>query len=137
MELNEFSHYHTMRKILIALLFATTLVVPPAVFAEGTLSGSFVDADWIHKTQGTATITVEDETSILSLEDFKTTNGPDLYVYLSTDEKASVFVNLGRLQSSNGDQTYEIPEGVDLSKYDKVLIWCKAFGVLFGTAELS
>ena len=120
------------------MLFATTLAVPPAVFAQGAqLSGSFVDADWIHRTQGTATITQEDEKRILNLEDFNTTNGPDLYVYLSTDGKASEFVNLGRLQSSNGDQTYEIPENVDLSKHDKVLIWCKAFGVLFGTAHLS
>ena len=119
-------------------LAVAAAAVPPAAFAEETqLSGSFVDADWIHKTQGTATITLNDEGSVLSLQDFKTTNGPDLYVYLSTDKKASEFVNLGRLQSSNGDQSYEIPDDVDLSKYDKVLIWCKAFGVLFGTAELA
>ena len=127
-----------MNKILIALVIAMTLAIPPAAFAESTqLSGTFADADWIHKTQGTATIIQDEEKTILSLEDFSTTNGPDLYVYLSTDGKASEFVNLGRLQSSNGDQSYEIPADVDLSKYDKVLIWCKAFGVLFGTAELA
>ena len=120
------------------MLFAKTLAIPPAVFAENIeLSGNFVDADWIHKTKGTATVIQNDENRILNLEDFNTTNGPDLYVYLSTDEKASEFVNLGRLQSSNGEQSYEIPADVDLSKYNKVLIWCKAFGVLFGTAELS
>ena len=126
------------KKILVALLVTAVLVIPPSAYAEDTqVSGSFVDADWIHKTQGTATITLDENGSVLNLEDFKTTNGPDLYVYLSTDKKASEFVDLGRLQSSDGNQSYEIPEGVDLSKYDKVLIWCKAFGVLFGTAELS
>ena len=126
------------KKILVALLVTAVLVIPPSAYAEDTqVSGSFVDADWIHKTQGTATITLDENGSVLNLEDFKTTNGPDLYIYLSTDKKASEFVDLGRLQSSNGNQSYEIPEDIDLSKYDKVLIWCKAFGVLFGTAELS
>ena len=120
------------------MLFATTLAIPPAAFAEDAqLSGNFVDADWIHKTQGTATITIADEKTILSLEDFNTTNGPDLYVYLSTDDKASEFVNIGRLQSSNGDQSYEIPKDIDLEKYDKILIWCQAFSVLFGSAQLQ
>ena len=80
---------------------------------------------------------MEDESSILNLEDFKTTNGPDLYVYLATDDRATEFVDLGKLKTSNGNQDYEIPENVDLSKYDKILIWCKAFSVLFGSAELS
>jgi hypothetical protein len=71
------------------------------------------------------------------LEDFSSTNGPDLYVYLSTDDSASEFVNLGQLKANKGNQNYEIPEGTDIEKYDKVLIWCKAFSVLFGSAELT
>ena len=126
-------------KILIAVLITATIVIPPAVYADKTqLSGTFVDGDWLHKTQGTAkVITLEDGNSVLKLEDFKATNGPDLYVYLATDDKATEFVDLGRLQASNGNQNYEIPSDVDLSKYDKVLIWCKAFSVLFGSAELA
>ena len=126
-------------KILIAFLVTAVLVIPSTAYADNTqLSGTFVDADWFHKTQGLVKIiTLEDESSILSLEDFKTTNGPDLYVYLATDDRATEFVDLGKLKTSNGNQDYEIPENVDLSKYDKILIWCKAFSVLFGSAELS
>ena len=126
-------------KILIAFLVTAVLVIPPTAYADNTqLSGTFVDGDWFHKTQGfVKIITLEDESSILSLEDFKTTNGPDLYVYLATDDRATEFVDLGKLKTSNGNQDYEIPENVDLSKYDKILIWCKAFSVLFGSAELS
>jgi len=58
-------------------------------------------------------------------------------VYLSTDTKATEFVNLGKLKANIGNQNYEIPQDVDLKKYNKVLIWCKAFSVLFGSAELS
>ena len=47
------------------------------------------------------------------------------------------FVNLGRLKGNVGDQNYKIPEGTDLSKYDTALIWCQAFSVLFGSADLK
>jgi len=102
-------------------------------------AGTFVGVgDGIHDAQGDVlTITLEDNSNILRLQDFKSTNGPDLYVYLSTDDNASEFINLGELKANNGNQNYDIPEDADLSKYNKVLIWCKAFGVLFGSAELS
>jgi hypothetical protein len=58
-------------------------------------------------------------------------------VYLSTDDRASEFVNLGNLKANNGNQNYDIPDGTDLEKYNNVLIWCKSFSVLFGSAELS
>jgi hypothetical protein len=74
---------------------------------------------------------------VLRLEEFKSTNGPDLYVYLSTDKQASDFVSLGRLKANIGNQNYDIPSGTDLSKYDTVLVWCKQFSVLFGSAELT
>ena len=102
-------------------------------------AGAFVGVgDGIHDAQGDAyTIPLEDTSNVLRLENFKSTNGPDLYVYLSTDENASDFVNLGVLKANSGNQNYEIPDDTDLGKYNKVLIWCKAFGVLFGSAELS
>ena len=102
-------------------------------------SGSFIGVgDGIHDAQGvTYTIPLENGDNVLRLEDFKSTNGPDLYVYLSTDKHASDFVNLGELKANSGNQNYEIPTDVDLDKYNTVLIWCKAFGVLFGSAELS
>ena len=70
----------------------------------------------------------------LRLENLKATNGPDLYVYLSTGKDVSDIVNLGRLKGNIGNQNYKIPQGTDLTKYDTVLIWCKAFSVLFGSA---
>lgn len=104
-----------------------------------SLSGSFVGAgDGIHNAEGTSkVISLEDGTSILRFENFKSTNGPDLYVYLATDDTTTDFIDLGRLKANNGNQNYNIPDGTDLSKYDTVLIWCKQFSVLFGSAELK
>ena len=104
-----------------------------------TYSGTFVGVnDGIHNAEGMAkVIRLDDSNMILRLENFKATNGPDLYVYLATDKSASDFVDLGRLKGNIGNQNYEIPEGTDFSRYDTVLIWCKAFSVLFGSAELE
>jgi hypothetical protein len=104
-----------------------------------TYAGTFVGVnDGIHNAEGMAkVIRLDDASMILRLENFKATNGPDLYVYLATDESASDFVDLGRLKGNIGNQNYEIPEGTDFSRYDTVLIWCKAFSVLFGSAELE
>jgi len=103
------------------------------------LTGSFVGVgDGIHDAQGIAkVIPIESGSNVLRLEDLVVTNGPDLYVYLSTDKSASDFVNLGRLKANIGNQNYEVPEGTDLTKYGTVLIWCKAFSVLFGSADLK
>jgi hypothetical protein len=104
------------------------------------ISGSFIGVnDGIHNAEGTAKVVPLQQvnSNILRLENLKVTNGPDLYVYLSTDKSASDFVNLGKLKANNGNQNYNIPTGTDLSKYDTVLIWCKAFSVLFGSVELK
>lgn len=102
-------------------------------------AGRFIGVnDGVHNAEGIAKIiTLQDGSHIVRLEDFRSTNGPDLYVYLSTDKGNSDFVGLGRLKGNVGNQNYEIPEGTDLSKYDNVLIWCQAFSVLFGSAELK
>ncbi len=100
--------------------------------------GRFIGVgDGIHDAQGVARVLpLEGGSQILRLEDFRSTNGPDLYVYLATDRHASEFINLGELKANRGNQNYQIPDDADLEEYNQVLIWCKAFSVLFGNAEL-
>ena len=102
------------------------------------ISNNFKGADFFHNAEGIVTlVTRDDGGQVLQFgDDFKSTPGPDIYVYIATDDKASDFVSLGKIQHNDGAQEYEIPSGTDLSKYDKILIWCQAFGVLFGTADL-
>ncbi len=73
---------------------------------------------------------------IVRFEDFETINGPDLRIYLSTELGDSDFIELGKIKATKGNVNYNIPEGTDLTKYNKVLVWCKAFSVLFSYAEL-
>ncbi|WP_240903706.1 DM13 domain-containing protein [Chengkuizengella sediminis] len=103
-----------------------------------SFSGSFVDADSTHSASGDVFTVNTDDGVYLRFENFEATNGPDLYVYLAkSGEETSEGVRLEKLKGNVGDQNYLLPEGVDLSEYDKVVIWCKAFDVDFGYAELS
>ncbi len=106
---------------------------------KNILVGDFMGVnDGIHNAEGKAKIlTLSDGSQILRLEDFRSTNGPDVHLYLSTDKQASDFIDLGRLKANNGNQNYKIPTNTDFNKYKYVLIWCQPFSVLFGSAQLS
>ena len=47
------------------------------------------------------------------------------------------FVRLGKLKGNIGNQNYEIPQGVDVTEYGSVVIWCELFGVLFSPASFT
>ena len=77
--------------------------------------------------------------------DFEVGPGPKFHVYLvpetnvipSTNVARTMFVDLGRLKAFKGSQNYPIPAGVDLAKYESVVIWCEQFGVLISPAALK
>ncbi|MCY4021633.1 MAG: DM13 domain-containing protein [Chloroflexi bacterium] len=121
--------------------------MPPEMPAEPLVhsSGSFIDIDPIHGAVGTATIyELPDGDRVLRFEDFRSKNGPDLHVYLSTENPTSTFaglgnneVHLGALKGNVGNQNYEIPVDVDLSQYRSVVIYCRPFRVVFSSAALT
>ena len=120
------------------LFYDVTVNEEMPVSASSTQMGTFVGVgDGIHDAQGDVLIiNADDGSRFLRFENFKATNGPDLFVYLATDETANDFVNLGVLKGNIGNQNYMIPPGADLSTHNTVLIWCKQFSVLFGSAQL-
>ncbi len=98
-----------------------------------------------HESAGMATIyQLSDGKRVLRLTEFKTSNGPELQLYLvaaddaadSDTVKKAGFVTLGALKGNVGDQNYELPVEADLAKYRAVTVWCRRFGVNFATAPL-
>ena len=146
-----------MKRSVIVVLIAVTFVILWVVWYLGSplfldksvnedanfgevkelFSGEFQDADSFHKVSGKVIVLEDGGKRYLRFENFESTNGPDLKVYLSVDDSAGDYVSLGELKGNIGNQNYEISEGSDLEKYDKVLIWCERFSVLFGSAELN
>lgn len=102
------------------------------VLAQGSLSGTPG-----HSVSGTAKLIEENGIKIIRLENFSSTNGPDLKIYLAKDVNASAFINIGNLKSLNGNQNYSIASTVNTTEYNFILIWCQQFGVLFGSAQLK
>jgi hypothetical protein len=101
-----------------------------------------------HATSGRASIyQAGDGKRDLRLTDFTTSNGPDVHVLLaqSTGENLTrEFVKddlnsreLGLLKANQGDQNYDLPDSVDLQKYNSVIIYCERFHVVFGVAKLE
>jgi hypothetical protein len=90
-----------------------------------------------HEVSGKAVLINNNENKILRFENFETINGPNLHIYLSKDLKGEDFIDLGEIRATKGNVNYEIPNGVDLSEYNKVLVWCVPFKVLFSYADLS
>jgi hypothetical protein len=111
----------------------------PGSLAEG----QFVGLE--HESKGRALVIETDGTRFLRFEDFETSNGPDLVVYLSTKDADpndwhgydADFVDLGTLKGNVGSQNYEIPSDVDVEKYSTAVVWCRRFEVGFAAADLA
>lgn len=109
-------------------------------------AGSFISHE--HETSGTATVIESpDGSRVLAIENLDTTNGPDVHVWLSASDVVpgfdgwfvaggAPFIDLGPIKGNQGNQVYEIPEGVDLTEYRSVSLWCVQFSVSFGAAQL-
>jgi hypothetical protein len=120
----------------------------PAAPAQSRLAaGRFGVVDGIHKGEGAATLVrLPDGQTVLRLEDdFRVTNGPDLYVYLSaapaprssSDLHAAGAFEVAQLKGNVGGQNYALPDDLDLSKFRSVVIYCRRFTTVFSTAELG
>ena len=73
----------------------------------------------------------------LRYENFETINGPNLHVYLATNNNATDFIDLWPIRATKGSVNYKIPEWTDLKKYNVAMHWCVPFRVLFNTATFS
>ncbi len=113
----------------------------PALFVASTIkSGEFRGTDDFHFGHGTASIVeVEPGRFHLRLAEFSVRNGPDLFVYLSPnrDGYTDDSVELGKLKATDGSFGYDLPDGVDPSRFRSALIWCKQFSHLFAVAPFG
>jgi len=103
--------------------------------------GSFVDADASHKVAGDLISFTNKKEHFIRFENFNATNGPDLYVVLSSmqnpiKEGLGKMHILEKLKGNKGNQNYSLKD-IKLKEYKSVLIYCKAFSVVFGYASIK
>jgi hypothetical protein len=124
----------------ISPLFHTIKIDEPLPVQEARMEGSApasIQGTTAHPASGTVRVVEADGQKYLRYENFKTINGPDIYVYLAKDVTATEYIDLGKVRATEGNINYEIPEGTNLSEYPYALVWCKQFGVLFNSAKVS
>ncbi|MBI5135250.1 DM13 domain-containing protein [Candidatus Uhrbacteria bacterium] len=109
----------------------TQAIVQPSVVARGTF------LPHAHAVNGTAMVIQDKQKTTLRFENFDTVNGPDLRIYLATDLRAKDIVDLGPIKATKGNVNYALDRNIDILKYRYVLVWCRAFSVLFSSAELQ
>ncbi len=104
--------------------------------AGQTLLGQGTFASNAHITSGTVKLYEKAGKRTLTFTDFKTDSGPDLRIYLAENTATLNFIEVTKLDKT-GTFSVELPTGADPVKQKYVLIWCKAFSVLFGNSELK
>ena len=95
------------------------------------LSGTFKSKNG-EKVEGTAKI----ENGKLMLKDYKSSKGPDLYVYLTKDGNIKSGKKISTVDYNKSQQTFDL-KNVDLNQYNEVTIYCEKAHVIFGGAKLK
>ncbi|MGV1037353.1 MAG: DM13 domain-containing protein [Candidatus Nanopelagicales bacterium] len=121
----------------------STTVMPPQIGNVTLARGEFRGFE--HDTSGQATLlmTPTGET-VVRLSDLRTSNGPDVRVWLSgksvdqaNGANSGRYVDLGALKGNIGNQNYVLPPAAADQTWDSVVIWCERFSVAFGAAPLT
>lgn len=103
-------------------------------------SGSFQSLNGYTVSGDVELIVDGSERRLVLSENFSSSAGPDVLVYLTKNNTAAEGgaivepISLGPIQSFNGAQTYVLPENSD--DYTSVVIWCRAFSSAFGAASV-
>jgi hypothetical protein len=114
------------------------VAVPPTEVTKGLttlFTGTFASS--AHTTTGTVKLAKDDTgKKFLVFDTFKTDAGPDLRIYLSDDLKATNYTEITN-QVTSGTFQLPVDAAINTDTKRKVLIWCKQFSVLFGSADLK
>lgn len=140
-----------MRAILLLLFASTVLLIScvkentPEWVLDNTVDttvampgseGNFFNGPY-GSVSGRATVYNQNGAFVLALQNMMISNGPQLHVYLSKEIQPVNFIDLGPLQSTKGNQLYNVAGEPDFSQYKYALIHCKKYNHLFGSAKLQ
>jgi len=102
--------------------------------------------DPVHWANGSGSVIRTAQGEVLRLNgDFEAGPGPNFWVYLNTravGEEKDFNADAGRvkiapLKSFIGAQNFMLPEGLDITKFHTVTIWCESFGAYIASGMLN
>ncbi|MEP0942989.1 MAG: DM13 domain-containing protein [Rhizobiaceae bacterium] len=116
--------------LIVAFIFALLVPFQTAALAADK-SGKFSGMGR-YSVKGTAQVSRSGgKTTVTLSSDFKSSSGPDLYIYVGNGSPTK---RIAKLKSFRGGQSYTF-SGTD--KITSVHVYCKRFSVGFGTAKVK
>lgn len=115
-----------------------TSVSPLPIPTANTVAEGSFERQGSHNAEGTVKLLkVGDRYFVRFEDDFKLTNGPDLFIYFGKNDVYDSTAKIAPLKGNIGGQNYEVPAGIDPKNYTEIWVWCRAFGVPFAKADLK
>lgn len=117
---------------------ASTQTINQSVDTAATLvyQGTFTNGPY-GSVMGKAEVYKQSSKYQVRLSNFNTSNGPALHVYLAKEAMPVNYLDLGAIQSTNGNQIYNVNGTPDFTAFKFVSIHCVAYNHLFGYAEIK
>ena len=106
---------------------------------EPSAQGKFVSAE-SHKASGAVhLVNAGGKRQLHFTPDFSVEKGPDVYVTLTNGPKPVQGQSLviARLTRFSGEQSYDLPATADLTKYSRLVLWCRKYSVAMAEAKLT
>lgn len=119
-----------------------------SVLKQGTFDPDAEDSDSVHRGWGGVKIVnFRGKNKVVFGEDFRVTRGPDYKLYLvgemnvETSEQfrsiKSGSYNIAEIKQFSGEQTFDIPDNIDIDDIQGVVIWCEAFSQYISYANVE
>jgi len=125
------------RAVAPAVVAAALLLPAPGHAEEIVAKGAFRGASG-HTTLGDVVVVKSAMGAQVVLQDnFRLDGAPDPKVGFGADGRYDRASQLAHLKSLGGEQAYDVPASLDLSRYNQVYIWCEQFSVPLGVANLK
>lgn len=103
------------------------------VAAEEALTGTFVGIG-NHVATGTVHVT---SSSVDLQGDFTFDGAPDPKIGFGKNGAFDDSTIIEPLKANTGEQSYAVPDGIDVSAYNEVYVWCEKYSVPLGVAKLQ
>lgn len=106
--------------------------------------GTFREVDLLRSAEGEVTIyQLGDLSRIMRIENFASTRAPDVHLVLTRNPDPTDpngvgvdYIDLGPLRGNVGNQTYDVPSGVDFSRYPILALYSVPYDYVISTATL-
>lgn len=123
-------------RMLVALVLLAELPVARAGQPGETVAAGGLEGRGGHSVSGTvAIVATQGGFQLVLQEDFRLDGAPDPRIALGRNGY-DANTQFSRLRENSGRQVYELPQAIDPTGYTQVWLWCEAFSVPLGVAEL-